>query len=140
MIASPRLRWQRKRLDIDKQRRLRTRGSPYAVTEALGIGKPLDAVSKDAPFGQYFVSIFSEMATAAGQAMGVKFDSLESPSVRMTLDALPPAAASPGTFDPGFYTTMATAINAIPFICKAEPGIFHQPVFTPWRPNPADAS
>jgi len=180
------------------------------VTEALGIGKPLDAVSKDSPFGQYFISFFSEMTTAAGRAMGVKFDSLQSgldvapasrdldiavgkvakgtvagnkywvkglvngavfmtvevywlvepgvtdwpvpadryqwhiniegrPSVRMTLDALPPAAESTGTFDPGFYATMATAINAIPYICDADLGIFHQPVFAPWRPDAANA-
>ncbi|PQM47963.1 hypothetical protein [Mycobacterium talmoniae] len=180
------------------------------VTEALGIGKPLDSVSKDSPFGQYFTSFFSEMTTAAGRAMGVRFDSLESgldvapasrdldiavghvakgtvagnkywvkglvngavfmtvevywlvepgvagspsprhryqwhiniegrPSVNMTLDALPPARDSTGTFDPGFYATMATAINAIPFICDAEPGIFHQPVFAPWRPGTASA-
>lgn len=176
------------------------------ISEALGIGKPLDAVSKDTPFGQYFISFFSEMTTAAGRAMGVTFDSLESgldvapasrdldikvgrvakgtvagnkywvkglvngavfmtvevywlvepgvigwpapadryqwhinidgrPSVRMTLDALPPDGEPTGSFDPGFYATMATAINAIPSVCAAEPGILHQPVFAPWRPN-----
>jgi hypothetical protein len=173
------------------------------VSEALGIGKPLDAVTKDSPFGQYFTAFFSEMATAAARAIGVRFDAIESgvdvapasrdldiavgtvakgtvagdrywvngivdgrvfmrveiywlaepgvtgwpapadryqwhidiegrPSVRMVLDALP-SLADGQDYDPGFYATMATAVNAIPYVCQAEPGLFHQPVFAPWR-------
>lgn len=176
------------------------------ISEALGIGKPLDAVSKDSPFGQYFTSFFSEMTTAAGRAMGVTFDSLEAgldvapasrdleiavgkvakgtvagnkywvcgyvdgktfmtvevywlvepgvigwpapadryqwhieiegkPSARIVVDALPSLDPAGESYDPGFHATMATAINAIGEICAAPPGIFHQPVFAPWRPR-----
>jgi hypothetical protein len=45
----------------------------------------------------------------------------------------PSPAARADPYDPGFHGTMATAINAIPYICEAEPGLFHQPVFAPWR-------
>ncbi|HEX9832632.1 MAG TPA: hypothetical protein VGA66_06010 [Mycobacterium sp.] len=178
------------------------------IREALGIGKPLDAVTKDTPFGQYFTAFFSEMATAAARAVGVQFDAVESgvdvapasrdldiavgkvakgtvagdrywvngivdgrvlmrveiywlvepgvmgwpapadryqwqieiegrPSVRMVLDALPSLNGEGETYDPGFYGTMATAINAIPYVCAAEPGLFHQPVFAPWRHSAA---
>jgi hypothetical protein len=174
------------------------------ISEALGIGKPLEQVTKDSPFGQYFTAFFSEMATAAARALGVRFDSIRSglevapaskdlqiavgtvakgtvagncywvdgivdgrvfmrvevywlvepgvigwpapadryqwhieiegrPSVRMVLDALPSLTAGGENYDPGFYATMATAINAIPAVCQAEPGLFHQPVFAPWR-------
>lgn len=174
------------------------------ITEALGIGKPLDAVSKDSPFGQYFTAFFSEMATAAARSLGVRFDSIESglevapasrdldiavgrvakgtvagdkywvegivdgrpfmrvevywlvepgvigwpepadryqwhieiegkPSVRMVLDAVPSLGGDVEAYDPGFHATMATAVNAVPYVCAAEPGIFHQPVFAPWR-------
>jgi hypothetical protein len=58
------------------------------------------------------------------------------PSVRMVLDALPSLDGSGEAYDPGFYATMATAINAIPYICNAPTGLFHQPVFAPWRRRP----
>jgi 2,4-diaminopentanoate dehydrogenase len=174
------------------------------ILEALGIGKPLEQVTKDSPFGQYFTAFFSEMATASARALGVRFDSVESgldvapasrdldiavgkiakgtvagdrywvngivdgkvfmrveiywlvepgvtgwpapadryqwhieiegrPSVRMVLDALPSLSDTDSHYDPGFHATMATAVNAVPFICAAEPGPFHQPVFAPWR-------
>jgi 4-hydroxy-tetrahydrodipicolinate reductase len=174
------------------------------ILEALGIGKPLDAVTKESPFGQYFTAFFSEMATAAARALGVQFDAVESgvdvapasrdldiavgkvakgtvagdrywvngivdgrvfmrveiywlvepgvigwpapadryqwqieiegrPSVRMVLDALPSLSGEGESYDPGFYATMATAVNAVPYVCEAEPGLFDQPVFAPWR-------
>jgi len=180
------------------------------ILEALGIGKPLDAVTKDSPFGQYFTAFFSEMATAAARALGVRLDSVESgldvapasreldiavgtvakgtvagdcywvngivdgkvfmrveiywlvepgvigwpapadryqwhieiegrPSVRMVLDALPSLSGEGERYDPGFYATMATAINAVPYVCEAAPGLFHQPVFAPWRAGAARA-
>lgn len=178
------------------------------ISEALGIGKPLDAVTADSPFGEYFRAFFSEMATAAARALGVRFDTVESgldvapasrdleiavgkvakgtvagdrywvdgivdgrvflrveiywlvepgvngwpapadryqwhveiegrPSVRMVLDALPSLDGAGETYDPGFHATMATAVNAVPYVCEAEPGLFHQPVFAPWRPSAA---
>jgi hypothetical protein len=178
------------------------------ISEALGIGKPLSEVTKDSPFGQYFCAFFSEMATAAARAIGVKFDSIEAgldvapasrdlkiavgtvakgtvagdrywvngivdgktfirvevywlvepgvigwpapadryqwqieiagrPSVRMLLDALPSLDGSGEPYDPGFYATMATAVNAVPYVCEAAPGLFHQPVFAPWRHSAA---
>jgi hypothetical protein len=55
------------------------------------------------------------------------------PSVRMVLDAVPSLTGGGETYDPGFYATMATAVNAIPAVCQAEPGLFHQPVFAPWH-------
>jgi hypothetical protein len=174
------------------------------ILEALGIGKPLDAVTKESPFGQYFTAFFSEMATAAARALGVEFESVESgvdvapasrdldiavgkvakgtvagdrywvngivdgrvfmrveiywlvepgvigwpapadryqwhieiegrPSLRMVLDALPSLSGEGESYDPGFYATMATAVNAVPYVCEAPPGLFHQPVFAPWR-------
>ena len=54
----------------------------------------------------------------------------------MVLDALPSLDGSGEAYDPGFYATMATAINAIPYICNAPTGLFHQPVFAPWRRRP----
>jgi 4-hydroxy-tetrahydrodipicolinate reductase len=181
------------------------------VKEALGIGKPVEAVTGDSPFGQYFRAFFSEMATAAGRALGVDFEGVDSgldvapasrdleiavgtvakgtvagtrywvdgivggrtflraevywlvepgvtgwpapadryqwhveiagrPSVRLTLDALPSLDGSGEDYDPGFHATMATAVNAVPAICEAPPGIFHQPVFAPWSPLLREAS
>jgi len=175
------------------------------IKEALGIGKPLEEVTGDSPFGQYFRAFFSEMATAAALALGVRFDRVESgldvapasrdlniavgtvakgtvagdrywvdgivdgkvfmrveiywlvepgvigwpapadryqwhieiegrPSARMILDALPSLDGTAEAYDPGFYATMATAINAVPAVCEAAPGVFHAPVFAPWSP------
>jgi hypothetical protein len=53
------------------------------------------------------------------------------PSARVVIDLPTPAD---GSYDPGFYGTMGTAVNAIGPVCDAEPGILHQPVFAPWRP------
>jgi hypothetical protein len=174
------------------------------IQEALGIGKPLDSVNKDSPFGQYFTAFFSEMATAVARALGVRFDQIESgvdvapasrdleiavgtvpkgtvagnkywvngivdgkafirveiywlvepgvigwpapadryqwtieiegrPSARVVIDALPTLNGAGPPYDPGFHATMATAVNAVPFICEAPPGLFHQPVFAPWH-------
>jgi 4-hydroxy-tetrahydrodipicolinate reductase len=47
------------------------------ILTALSMGKPLDEVSIDSPFSQYFVAMFSEVATAFGLAIGVTFDRLE---------------------------------------------------------------
>jgi len=47
------------------------------IAEALGIGKPLDQVTVESPFTQYFIGMFSEVATAFGHGIGVTFDRLE---------------------------------------------------------------
>ena len=195
--------------DIDSIRLVETLDAanhPAAVMilDALGIGKPLETVTKDSPYAQYFLTFFSEMATAAARGLDVRFDSIENgvdvaaatrdikiavgtvekgtvagtrywvdgiidgrtflrveiywvvepgvngwptptdryqwhieiegkPSVRMVLDALPSLSGSGEDYDPGFHGAMATAVNAIPAICAAPPGLFHQPVFAPWR-------
>ena len=53
------------------------------------------------------------------------------------LDALPSLSGEGERYDPGFHATMATAINAVPYVCEAAPGLFHQPVFAPWRSTAA---
>jgi hypothetical protein len=37
----------------------------------------------------------------------------------------------------GFYATAAVAVNSIPEICAAKPGVFRAPAFAPWRPRMA---
>lgn len=37
----------------------------------------------------------------------------------------------------GFYATAAVAINSIPMICAAKPGLFRAPVIAPWAPRMA---
>jgi hypothetical protein len=47
------------------------------ILEALAIGKPIDSVTIESPFSQYFVGMFTEVATAFGNALGIKWDRLE---------------------------------------------------------------
>jgi len=47
------------------------------LAEALGIGKPPAEVTAESPYTQYFTAMFSEVATAFGHAINVKFDRLE---------------------------------------------------------------
>jgi hypothetical protein len=47
------------------------------ILEALAIGRPLDSVTLDSPFSRYFVGMFTEVATAFGNAIGVSWDRLE---------------------------------------------------------------
>jgi hypothetical protein len=182
---------------------------PAAVMmqEALGIGQPLDSITKDSPFGQYFTAFFSEMATAVARALDVRFDEIESgvdvrprraisrsrsaPSRRArsrvtntgstanhSSESRPTGSSNPASSDgrhptiatngpsrsraaprsgwsstpypastarvrpttPGFHATAATAVNAIQSICDAPPGLFHQPVFAPWRSHNRNAA
>ena len=58
------------------------------------------------------------------------------PSARMVLDLFPSLGDHNDEYDPAFLATGATAVNAVPEICQAAPGHFHQPVFAPWRYRP----
>lgn len=57
------------------------------------------------------------------------------PSAHVVLDLLPSFDPTREEYDVGFYATMATAVHAVPAICAAPPGLFHVPVFAPWRPR-----
>jgi hypothetical protein len=174
------------------------------IKDAVGIGKPLDAVTPESPFIAYFLAFFAEMTTGAGRALGMSFDRLDSgidvapasrdleiavgsiaqgtvggvkywlhgyvggtrrmtveihwvvepgisgwpaptdryqwqieiegrPSARMVLDVLPTLGEPGEDYDPAFLATAATAVNAVPAICQAAPGHFHQPVFAAWQ-------
>jgi hypothetical protein len=176
------------------------------LVEALGIGKPLDQVTSESPFTQYFTAMFFEVATAFGHAIGLQFDRLEPgfetaaathdleiavgrvadgtvagskytvkgffegrhlltldvhwfvergladwpvpadryqwgaeiegrPSARMVVDVLPTLGTGGDQTEPGFVAAAATAVLAVPGVCEAPAGIFHPPVFAPWRPH-----
>lgn len=56
------------------------------------------------------------------------------PSFEATIQMRAPAVIDHITeAEPGFYGTAGTAINAIPAVCAADPGIFYAPVFAPWN-------
>ena len=54
----------------------RTHPAVQMMSEALSIGKPLDAISEHSPFFQYFKAMFTEVATAFGEAIGIAWDTL----------------------------------------------------------------
>lgn len=47
------------------------------ILEALAIGKPLDTINEASPFFQYFKAMFTEVATAFGEALSIQWDELE---------------------------------------------------------------
>jgi 2,4-diaminopentanoate dehydrogenase len=55
------------------------------------------------------------------------------PSVRAVVDPLPSLTPGGNDYDAALLGTAATAINAIPEVLAAAPGIMHPTVFAPWR-------
>lgn len=54
----------------------RTHPAAQMMLEALSIGRPLDALSDRSPFFLYFKAMFTEVATALGEAIGIVWDEL----------------------------------------------------------------
>jgi len=62
------------------------------------------------------------------------------PSLRVVVDPLPSLAPGGEVYDAALVGTAGAAINAIPDVCQAAPGVMHAPVFAPWRPRGATAA
>ena len=55
------------------------------------------------------------------------------PSIRATIDPVPSLSPGGTDYDAALLGTAATAINAIPEVCAAAPGILHPTIYAPWR-------
>jgi 2,4-diaminopentanoate dehydrogenase len=57
------------------------------------------------------------------------------PSMRAVIDPLQSLSPGGEVYDAALVGTMGAAINAIPDVCAAAPGILHPTAFAPWRPQ-----
>jgi hypothetical protein len=55
--------------------------------------------------------------------------------MRAVIDPLQSLSPGGEVYDAALVGTMGAAINAIPDVCAAAPGILHPTAFAPWRPQ-----